>query len=565
MSGATTLRPAAPAPPTPAAVAEPARVRGRRRFWLAVGAALLAGLALRVGIGATDDAPSTDETAYLASGLSLVAGDGFARDGRPELHFPPLIPALLGAAGEVVPDPHTGTVVLTWLAGTALIVPLALLGRRIGGPPAGVATAWLAAVAPGLATTPAARGAGSEAEYTLLVVLSVWWAVAAADHRGAARLARTAAAGASLGLAYLARPEGLLLALPLATGVGVTAWRTRPRSPAALGAPLAAFLVPLALCVAPYAAYLHGNTGQWELTAKTQDVSIEAWAAVARGDREARDRVLYSPVGDTWRFPTGHRPLTALARDDPAGYARIVATNVTQLGVNVGAWWLVPVPVWLLAGRAGWRHRRRGPVRLLVAAGLAPVASSLAFFVQPRYLVVTVALAVVLAGVGLAEVGPRWRMPVAAATGAILLASSLGAFVGDGGWWHPVDHTDQRRAGEWVAAHTAPGDRVMMRSFVVEYYAHRPTVAMPYADLDGILAFARHYGARWLVVDQTSAGRLRPQVLPLLDGDAPPPAGLRLAYATTDEGRTTRVFALDPPPPRSGARPPGLGFMGDGS
>src|SRR4029450_2211279 len=52
---------------------------------------------------------------------------------------------------------------------------------------------------------------------------------------------------------------------------------------------------------------------------------------------------------------------------------------------------------------------------------------------------------------------------------------------------------------------------------------------------------------------------------PLLDGDAPPPAGLRLAYATTDEGRTTRVFALDPPPPRSGARPPGLGFMGDGS
>jgi 4-amino-4-deoxy-L-arabinose transferase-like glycosyltransferase len=163
MVGASTLaRPrlqtAAPDPP-PAAIARRPR---DRRFWLAVGAALLAGLALRLAIGATDDAPSTDEVAYLGSGLSLVEGTGFARGGHPELHFPPLIPALLGGTGQVVPDPHTGAVIVTWLAGAVLIVPLALLGRRLGGDRAGVAVAWVAALAPGLATTPAARGAGSE-------------------------------------------------------------------------------------------------------------------------------------------------------------------------------------------------------------------------------------------------------------------------------------------------------------------------------------------------------------------------------------------------------------------
>ena len=67
---------------------------------------MLAGLLLRVAIGATDDAPTTDEVAYIASGTSLVGGDGFVRHGRPELHFPPLVPWLIGTTGRVVGDPH---------------------------------------------------------------------------------------------------------------------------------------------------------------------------------------------------------------------------------------------------------------------------------------------------------------------------------------------------------------------------------------------------------------------------------------------------------------------------
>src|SRR4051812_1649797 len=70
-----------PAPPPPPS----ARARG---FAVPVGVAVLAGFALRVAIGLTDDAPSTDETAYLRSGISLIEGHGFERGGHPELHFP---------------------------------------------------------------------------------------------------------------------------------------------------------------------------------------------------------------------------------------------------------------------------------------------------------------------------------------------------------------------------------------------------------------------------------------------------------------------------------------------
>ena len=176
--------PAAPAPPRPTSPAPaPSSTRAGRRprrlprpgYRGSVTGAALVGLALRTAIGLTDDAPTTDEVAYIASGTSLVAGDGFVRAGHPELHFPPLVPWLLGNVGRALGDPHTAAVVLTCLAGAAVVVPVAVLARRLAGDAAGVAAAWTAAVAPGLATLPATRGAGSEAEYTLLVVAASRW------------------------------------------------------------------------------------------------------------------------------------------------------------------------------------------------------------------------------------------------------------------------------------------------------------------------------------------------------------------------------------------------------
>jgi hypothetical protein len=576
-STASTATVGSPAPPPPPAARS-------RSFAVPVGVAVVAGFALRVAIGLTDDAPSTDETAYLRSGISLIEGDGFQRAGHPELHFPPFVPFLLGLASRLV-DAHVGAVVLTCVAGTALIVPLALLALRLAGQGAGVVTAWVAALAPGLATMPAARGAGSEAEYTLLVVTAVWLVVSAADHRGRPRLVRVAGTGLLVGLAYLTRPEGLFMALPLGAAVVVVAFRgagsaderdrDRPMLSRLGGAAalMAAFAAPLVLCIVPYAAFLQSNTGKWELTAKTQDASIEAWNAVAGNDREARDRVLYELDDSGLRFSdaaTDRTPLPTLAREDPGGYAGILVTNLASLGKNLSGWWLLPVPAWVLAALGAWSRRRSRLGALVVVVGLVPVATAMAFFVQPRYLMVTVALATVLVGAAWTALSGRWRWPVLAATVGLLALSSAATFYGDGGWWHPGDHTDQRRAGEWVADHTDRDDRIMARSMVVEYYAERPTIAVPYADLGDITRFARHYGVRYLVVDESHASRLRPQLLPLLgdrpDADAEASAvGLRLVHEDLAEGRITRVYALDPPPRPTDRRGPPLGFMGDGS
>jgi hypothetical protein len=543
-------------------------------------AALLVGFALRVAIGLTDDAPATDETAYLRSGVSLVEGDGYRREGGPELHFPPFVPFLLGLGSEVTSDPHTATVVLTCLSSTALIIPLALLGRRIAGPVAGIATAWVAALGPGLSTTLVNRGAGSEAEYTLLVVGAVWLVVSAVDHRAGARAWRVFGAGALVGLAYLTRPEGLFFAVPLgiavlaigAHGAGERLRRLDARGLRAATPLVAVFLLPIVLCIVPYAMYLHDNTGKWQLSAKTQDASIEAWEAVARADREQRDSVLYALDKTGLDFAAGRSSLATLAREDPAGYVGIVRTNVGELVGSITtpvtgqrlSWLLLPLPLWGLAAFGAWRHRRSGVVRLLVAVGALPVVTALAFFVQPRYLIVAVALATPLVGAAIAALTGVWRRLVMLAVVGLLALSSVQAFRSEAaGWWHPSDHSDQREAGEWIAANTRPGDRVMTRSMVVDFYAKRPTMAIPYASMDEILRYARHYGARYLVVDWYTAVRLRPQLAPLRTTDRIP--GLRLAHEVRAEGRTTRVFALDPPPPSVAPIGSSVGFVGDGN
>jgi hypothetical protein len=101
----------------------------------------------------------------------------------------------------------------------------------------------------------------------------------------------------------------------------------------------------------------------------------------------------------------------------------------------------------------------------------------------------------------------------------------------------------------------------MTRSLIVGYYADRPQLAIPYADLETIVDFGQHYGAQYLVVDWYSVYRLRPQLGVLQDQDTFP--GLRLVYEVRREGRTTRIFAFDPAPSGDVPMGPSVNFTGD--
>ena len=323
------------------------------------------------------------------------------------------------------------------------------------------------------------------------------------------------------------------------------------------------FVLPIVVCVAPYVAFLHDNTGQWGLTAKTQDESIEAWHAVARGDRLTRDSILYRLDDTGLHFVDQRRSLTALAREDPSGYAAILRANVGELGRSPSGWTLVPVPVTALAVWALWLRRRSGAALVVGAVSVLPIVTALAFFVQPRYLVLTVAMVTALSGVGLAALGRRWRPWATAGVLALCLVASIQQFDGGrAGWGHPADFTDQRLAGEWIADHAGarrPGRHPQHGHRLLRRAAHGGAALRPARRR---AALRQRLRARYLVADSAHIGRFRPSWTRCsADDDID---GLRLVHEVSAEGRTTRVFELDPLPPASDERGPALGFMGDG-
>jgi hypothetical protein len=556
------------------------RMPSSRRWWLLLLLPLLVGGALRALAGSADDVINTDASAYLRSGTSIWAGEGFVREGHPELHFPPLTPTLLGGATDLVDDELMGTVLVVAITGTLLLIPLAGVARLVGGDRAGLAAAWIAAICPALVTVPANQGGGSENPFLLLVLSALWAALAAARRGDRWAYAGAAASGLCLGLAYLTRPEGIgysavvlpVLVLGAAGGLGAIRRRRPDRGSAGrIAGVVLAFGLALATCVVPYVDYLHTHTGRWELTAKTRDASLEAWRAVAEGDRRARDEVFYRLAPDGVSFSAGRSTLAELIEDDPAGYLGIVGVNLREAGselLGVGFnplphWLLLPLPVTLLALWGVWRRRRAWRVWVVVAAGGIALLVPLTFFVQPRYLTPISAFLCILAGVGWVELARRWQPWVAGGT-AVLLALSL--YVSYGGPRHLLDTREQvehRIAGEWIREHT-PGDaRVMTRNLVVEYYADRQMVPMPYSSMEQLLIFARETGTDYIVADEYQLLRQRPQFTSFfIHGPWP---GLRLEYEFHEQGRLTRIFSLDPPaPPDAEDELPGdVGFVGD--
>ncbi len=528
---------------------------------------------------AGDRLPSIDTLAYLEAGRNLLDGNGYTRQGTPELHFPPVTALGLAGLERLTGDEMHAVWLwnLTW--GLALVALLTAIAWWISrDDDVTVATAWLTTPVGGLIVLSIRGGAGSEVPSVTLVLAAALLVLIALDPRTprsvAAQVAALAGAGAVCGLSYVTRPESLLPGLTIGAGASLILLRAersardaraRRRVLALTGGVV--FVVTAALFVGPYVAYAHGHTSVWSLSSKTRDASIEAWSDVARGDRLARDQVLYEIQPDGVSLGPRTRSLTALARDDPSGWLGIVGVNATAVLRFYLLWQILPLFLLVPALAQLWATRHRRETLLLAAVGLWPLITCLVFFTQSRYLMLTTAVLVPFGAWGL--VGwtrrrtPRVRRATWWAVGALSLVSLIvGAWPLLPGSPDP-ERTEQRTAGEWLERNTPAGARIMTRSFPVQAYAHRPVVALPYANLDETLAYARRMGVSYLVADETNLTHRRPLLAVALLGSRSAPEGLRLVHEFTQGDRTVRIYALDPPPDPSRYPPRPLGYVGD--
>ena len=84
----------------------------------------------------------------------------------------------------------------------------------------------------------------------------------------------------------------------------------------------------------------------------------------------------------------------------------------------------------------------------------------------------------------------------------------------------------------------------MSTTTIPGFYAGRATVPTPYAGQGRVIEFMRHYGVRYLIVDQAHGTRFRPQLRPLAYHNKW--NELRAVYRHREDGRRLVVYELVP-------------------
>lgn len=409
-------------------------------------AALLLRLALLLARG---DYIMYDEGYYLLLARSLSTGEGFRLSGLPHVALSPLQPAIVAVVSLLGVPALWASRLLAAVAGALLVVPVAAIGRRLGGPRAGIVAASLVAAAPALMTfVPFFPGEspnlyfGSEPLYLLLAFGAIAAAMRAARDGGPRWWALTGALGA---LAFLARGEGLILGPMVVLVLGIEWLRTRPLRRAWRAPALAA--ATAVVCVAPYLLYLRSELGRWALSGRMQAAAPAASASAGdvaqastaepatrasaepqrrngsaaedlmwRGDEEGYWNAAYRLDASGTRMSSQYwgvppraapapAPVVALAGDpgDAAAPSDTVATPPPSDAISasederpeslrraalLARGIALVVPVWLLlASAAGLAHRARRRAILWLSPALAgALLPTIIVYVEPRAL-----------------------------------------------------------------------------------------------------------------------------------------------------------------------------------
>ena len=516
-------------------------------------------LVVRVAVGAAFAGPAyPDSYYYFSVAQQLAAGHGFTIDyiwnfvdvgGK--LPAYPTLP--IPANGHWMPLAVLVQVPFIWLLGAGPLagqLPMWLIGaaaapitywiaRDAGlAPRLAVAAGLLAAVPGGL--TPFFGQPDNFGLFMTLGTLALW--LCSRGLRGDRRA--FVLGGAVVGLAALARNDGVLLGVPFALAF---LWELLRRQGNARVIGWTAAIGCFGLFALFYAPWLYRQ--------------LHVFGSIAPS--AANGRILWiSDYAQLFSVSTPATPATLLAN----GWGPFLASRLSGLLSALGQFALLPLVVVLapFALTGAWL-RRRDPwfVPALIYAIVLFAASGLVFAVHVPYgtfihsAVALVPHTFVLVVIGIAG-AVRWvaarrsnwdagRATVRFAYGAVAVAVLGAVFqsaitIGD---WSAARSVESRLA---AALSSAPAtDRVMSGdSGAYRYLSGHPGVISPNDDLTTIETTMRGYDVRWLVLE---AGSIVPALVPVLEGSVHPTwlsAPVAVVPSDTSVGGAVYAVCLQP-------------------
>jgi 4-amino-4-deoxy-L-arabinose transferase-like glycosyltransferase len=446
--------------------------RRDRVFALLLAAIAVAALCVRLTftLAVDPEVPKiSDASAYHLLANNLAKGRGYIRPfdfellpGHPQrasAEYPPLFPTLLSVAARLGLTGVKAQRIFLCFVGTATVVLVGLLGRRVAGRRVGLVAAAIAAAYPMLFLSDAVLMA--ETLYALLVTVTLILAYRAANRPTPGNFALV---GLTIGLATLTRAEAvffaLVLVIPLAFGFRAIGRRRALLAATAIGVAVLVVVpwtvrntvrlhafVPISnnLGTAVDGAncdltYRGSQIGLWretfsvygkEARRKPQAVAcFEGFAIERRGFDEAEVTSFHRRSGTNYaRHHAGRVPLVMAVRwlrtwgvyapGQQVSFESLEGRPRRWQAIGTGMYWgLLPLAV----GGAVVMIRRRTRVWPLLSTAVVVSITTVLTYGQQRFRIAAEPAIVVLAAVTLVTVGDRLRRRQGASRVAVTAA-----------------------------------------------------------------------------------------------------------------------------------------------
>ena len=552
----------------------------RNREWVWVG--LLVGLAFLVRLGLVlfvDRVVWGDEPFYLWLGRNWFEGRGYSFTGYSDVHHTPGYPFLSAVFYLITGNLETASDACYVLFGTALMVPLYLLARRIYSRQAGYIALLVAAVYPALTGTILFWGTMTEPPYYFFAYGAMFALLAGMERRRAWAIFL---AGLAAGAAYIVRPEGIayfaillfyLVVIRLGEWFAGRRAANPPLQARRVALELLCLAVGFALIFMPYMVYVRLETGAWMISEKAGVTFVTSWR-LAYGDTVAFDKATWgldSTGLEVFFFSreSYHVSMTEAILQAPMEFVRLVYQNILALlaqafSPRMFPYFFLPLVGLGLFGETWSRARAKREFLLLLS--LLPVMAFLVFFIQERYIAALLPTLILWLAAGLVKLG-EW----VAGTARLVFGASEAPRWRRWGTWLPtllivamlvvalpriMDNTARgsfrfahKTVGLWMkdALSTTRDTVIMARYPAIAFYADARWEPTPNATWPEVLRYARHVGADYFVLDSREVEKLRPQLAFLMDKTQVPPE-LELVHVDTSEGETLMVYRIKPNP-----------------
>ncbi len=520
-----------------------------REVWFVVLLVLIT-LSIRVFFLQFRNVIETDSYFYLTCGRNLIEGKGFVNmDGTPHLTWPPLTSFLIGVIWLFVRDLEFAGRLLSICAGSLLVIPFYYLAKKIRDQKTAILSSIFVAFYPGLINI--STQVGSDSLYILLLagfVTLLWFVLNNAIYNWRYFIL----IGFLLGLCYLARAVGFFYFFVALIWMFLYFVHHRSRR-IQLIINISVFLVSFLISISPYLTFVYKHTGRISLSpdagswlnmdVRESDEQMEITKKSLTPPTRLQTENRYSLVGYFVKYPKEF--FLRFIECNFIYYRRVVPKELTPLIILFLGLGIFGVPF--------RKERFKGDIFLLSL--LLPIAPQVLWNLEPRYLIPIMPYMLIFTSSGLFVLREQFLNPQLIGSSTrkkififlvvlIILSFLPSAFnsiinVNEG----TIEH---KKAGLWLGELDQTAPLVMARKPYVSFYSDSRWICLPFGSYEETIAYARKNKVKYLVIDEVSIPKLRPQLNFLLNEKKVLAADLSLIYKDNSNGRLILIYKVKP-------------------